>query len=260
MDESKVSPAKFDAEAIAMINVALSSQPPEVVLEWCLDNLPNLFQVSSFQPSGMVITDMLNKMGRQVPIIFLDTLHHFPETVAHAKAVEERYNCEVYWHRTELASNREEFEKVFGPELWLEDTKKYDYITKVRPLELALQEHAVGAWMTGRRRDHGGMRKNLDILEIDESDGRIKVNPLASWTNRDVWKYIVHQNVPYNPLHDLGYHSIGDCVNTRPTSAGDGERSGRFYQTSGKTECGIHIKKEYQSISSDNLAVSTAAF
>lgn len=245
--DDQVTPPKFDKEAITLINHALSTQSPQIIIEWCLNNLPNLFQVSSFQPSGMVITDMLHKMQRQVPLIFLDTLHHFPETTAHAKAVEQKYGCVVHWHRTELASTREEFEKLFGEELWLVDTKKYDYITKVRPLELALAQHGVGAWITGRRRDHGGLRKDLDILEIDESDGRIKVNPLASWSNKEVWKYIVQQGVPYNPLHDLGYHSIGDCINTRPTGAG-GERSGRFYQTQGKTECGIHIKKEYDSV------------
>jgi phosphoadenosine phosphosulfate reductase len=240
------SPAtKFDADAIALINQALAKQTPQVVLEWCLDNLTDLFQVSSFQPSGMVIMDMLHKMGRQVPTIFLDTLHHFPETVAHAKRAEQKYGAVVHWHRCEHASTREEFEQMFGQELWLNDTKKYDYLTKVRPLELALSFHNVGAWITGRRRDHGGLRAALPIIEIDESDGRIKVNPLASWTNKDVWNYIVPNNVIYNPLHDLGYNSIGDCINTRPTGSESGERSGRFYQTQGKTECGIHIKKEY---------------
>jgi phosphoadenosine phosphosulfate reductase len=242
--------AKFDTDAIALINQALMMQTPQVILEWCLDNLPNLFQVSSFQPSGMAIMDMLHKMGRQIPTIFLDTLHHFPETVAHAKKVEQKYGAVVHWHRCEHASSREEFEQIFGQELWLNDTKKYDYETKVRPLELALAFHNVGAWLTGRRRDHGGLRATLNVIEIDESDGRIKVNPLASWTNKDVWNYIVHQDVPYNPLHDLGYNSIGDCINTRATGSDSGERSGRFYQTQGKTECGIHIKKEYSTPSS----------
>jgi len=242
--ETSASP-KFDKDAISLINHALMKQSPQVILEWCLDNLPNLFQVSSFQPSGMVITDMLHKMGHQVPTIFLDTLHHFPETLAHAKRVEQTYGAVVHWHRCELASTREEFEQQFGQELWLVDSKKYDYLTKVKPLELALKSHNVGAWITGRRRDHGGLRAELAILEIDESDGRIKVNPLASWTNKDVWNYIVHQKVIYNPLHDLGYNSIGDCINTRPTGSDTGERSGRFYQTKGKTECGIHIKKEF---------------
>jgi len=237
--------AKFDKDAIALINHALAKQSPQVILEWCLDNLPNLFQVSSFQPSGMVIMDMLQKMGRQIPTIFLDTLHHFPESVAHAKRVEQKYSAVIHWHRCETASTREEFEEQYGQELWVADSKKYDYLTKVRPLELALNFHNVGAWITGRRRDHGGLRAQLAILEIDESDGRIKVNPLASWTNKDVWNYIVHQNVIYNPLHDLGYNSIGDSVNTRPTGSDTGERSGRFYQTKGKTECGIHIKKEF---------------
>ena len=93
------------------------------------------------------------------------------------------------------AKTREEFEHVYGDELWLRDPKKYDFVTKVEPLEKALDSLNVQSWITGRRRDHGGDRSELNIIEFDPSDGRIKLNPLASWTNKDVWRYIVHNNV-----------------------------------------------------------------
>jgi len=163
--------------------------------------------------------------------------------------LKKKYGATVHWHRSESASSREEFEKIHGSELWINDSQTYDYLTKVRPLELALESHGVTSWITGRRRDHGGLRSDLKILETDPSDGRIKVNPLASWTNKDVWKYIVNEKVPYNPLHDLGYNSIGDSVTTVPTGSQTGERSGRFQQIKGKTECGIHIKKEFGDLS-----------
>ena len=93
------------------------------------------------------------------------------------------------------------------------------------------------AWISGRRREQGGERTELPVLEL--SGGRIKVNPLAAWSRKDIWGRILSKGLPYNPLHDQGYPSIGDRPLTEPASAEDGERSGRW-KGRGKTECGIH--------------------
>ena len=95
------------------------------------------------------------------------------------------------------------------------------------------------SWITGRRRDQSETRSQLPIFELDAS-GLLKVNPLASWTNKDVWRYIVENQVPYNVLHDQGYGSIGDEPLTTPLMVGEHERDGRWRGT-GKTECGIHL-------------------
>lgn len=230
------------------MNAVLAQQPLGAVLEWCFTSLPNFFQVTSFGSAGMVIIHELAKLNIQVPVIFLNTLYHFEETLEHAKAVEKKYNLTVYWYKCPKADSREEFEKVYkSNDMWISHPRRFEYLTKVEPLERALADLKVGAWITGRRREQGGLRTQLPILEIDV-DGRIKVNPLAHWSREEVWAYLSREGVPYNPLFDQSYASIGDTVTTSKTTDPNlGERSGRFYQFGGaKTECGIHIRRAPQ--------------
>jgi len=230
------------------MNQVLAQQPLGTVLEWCYNSLPNFFQVTSFGSAGMVIIHELSKLNLQIPVIFLNTLYHFEETLEHAKAVEKKYNLEVHWYRCPKAENREEFERVYkSNDMWISHPRRFEYLTKVEPLERALGELKVSAWITGRRREQGGMRTQLPILEIDV-DGRIKVNPLAHWSREEVWAYLSREGVPYNPLFDKSYASIGDTVTTtKTTDLNQGERSGRFHQFGGaKTECGIHIRRAPQ--------------
>jgi len=235
----------FTEEYLETMNQVLAQQPLGAVLEWCCKSLPNFHQVTSFGSAGMVVIHELHKLNLNVPVIFLDTLYHFAETLEHAREVEKQYNLTVSWYRCPRAATREEFETVFkSNDMWLSHPRRYEYLTKVEPLERGLNELKVGAWITGRRRDQGGLRTQLPILELD-LDGRIKVNPLAHWTREEVWAYLKREGVPYNPLFDKSYTSIGDTVTTTQNSdPNSGERSGRFYQFDGKkTECGIHIRR-----------------
>lgn len=236
----------FSEEYLKYINQVLSQQPLDKVLEWCYRSLPNLFQVTSFGSVGMVIIHTMRKLNMKIPVIFINTLYHFAETLEHAKQVESDYNLTVSWYRCPQASTREEFEQVFGSkDMWISDPPRYEQLTKVEPLERALNENKVSAWITGRRRDQGGLRTDLQIIEVDPADGRIKVNPLAHWSKDEVWGYLRNEGVPYNPLYDQSYTSIGDAVNTtKNTEPEKGERAGRFYQFEGtKTECGIHTRR-----------------
>jgi len=231
-----------DMEYLHSLNHLLTQKPLEEVLLWCYRSLPGLFQVTSFGSTGMVIIHALHKLNIKIPTIFLDTLYHFEETLEHARQVEKQYEMEVYWYHCKLAATREEFERVFmSKNMWVEDPAKYEQLTKVEPLERALGERNVCAWITGRRRDQGGMRSDLPILEVDPVDGRLKVNPLAHWTKDEIWAYLRREGVPYNPLFDRSYTSIGDSVTTaKSDGTQNGERANRFYQFEGKTECGIH--------------------
>lgn len=243
--EHPVSSPGFTDEYLQNMNQVLAQQPLGAVLEWCCNSLPNFFQVTSFGSAGMVVIHELHKLKLNVPTIFLNTLYHFEETLEHARAVEKKYGMTVYWYRCPKAETREEFERVFkSNDMWISHPRRYEWLTKVEPLERALNELKVGAWITGRRRDQGGLRNEMPILEIDV-DGRIKVNPLAHWTRQEVWDYLAREGVPYNPLFDKSYASIGDSVTTsKTTDLSQGERSGRFYQFDGKkTECGIHIRR-----------------
>jgi len=246
--QDKLTLSLFTAEYLAQLNQALKQQSLESVLEWCCTSLPNLFQVTSFGSTGMVVIHALSKIGKNLPIVFLDTLYHFEETLEHARQVEKQYNLQTYWYRCKLASTRADFERKFDcNDMWVSNPHKYEQLTKVEPLERALHELKVSCWLSGRRRDQGGLREELEILEIDEVDGRLKVNPLAFWTKEEVWDYLRREGVPYNPLFDRSYTSIGDSVNTeRNNDPNSGERAGRFYQFEEKTECGIHTRRRVQ--------------
>ncbi len=228
----------FDLEAL---NERFEMATPQEILAWAVKNIPSgLVQSTSF--SLLVITDMLYRElqpNPPVPVIFLDTLHHFAETLTTVERAKAHYGLDVRAYRALGVSSREEFADVYGDALWETDISRFHYVTKVEPLQRALDEMNVVAWVTGRRREQSTTRQQMPILELD-SEGRLKINPLANWTRKDVWNYTLKHNVPYNRLHDQGYASIGDEPLTTPVNPGEHERAGRW-RGSMKTECGIHI-------------------
>jgi phosphoadenosine phosphosulfate reductase len=186
---------------------------------------------------------MLSKLdtprSRKVDLIFLDTLHHFPETLSLVDKVRKRYpHLNIHIYKPVGTETEEEFAKTFGYRLWETNDQLYDWIAKVEPAQRAYRTLHVNAVLTGRRRSQGGKRGDLDVLDVDEA-GLIKVNPLAGWTFDQVKKYIKANNVPYNELLDRGYKSVGDYHSTQPVSEHEDERSGRW-KGQAKTECGIH--------------------
>lgn len=190
----------------------------------------------------MVTTDMLSRLSYErhpVPIIFIDTLHHFPETLALFDRVKRRYStAEFHVFYPEDSFTESAFAAKHGAELWKKDEPSYDYLVKVEPARRAYQQLNVRAVLTGRRRSQGGARGSLDVIEIDET-GLIKVNPLANWSFEQVESYIREYNVPYNELLNRGYRSVGDWHSTLPVKEGEDERAGRWKGTE-KTECGLH--------------------
>lgn len=174
-----------------------------------------------------------------VDLIFLDTLHHFPETLALVDRVRKRYpHINIHIFKPAGVETAEEFAKKYGERLWETDDQRYDWTAKVEPAQRAYRELNVNAVLTGRRRSQGGKRGELDIIEVDEA-GLIKVNPLANWTFDQVRQYIKENNVPYNELLDRGYKSVGDWHSTQPVREDEDERAGRW-KGQAKTECGIH--------------------
>jgi len=207
---------------------------PSSIIEWAVDNVgaKNLVVATAFGPSGMVNLHLVAQVAPQVPVVFVDTLFHFPETLELADKVSEKYGLEVRIFRP--AESREEFERIHGERLWERDLDEFHRITKIEPMERALV--GVSGWITGRRRDQAKTREVMPVVEVGE---RIKVNPLAAWTRKDVWRFIHDNGVPYNALHDRGYTSIGDEPLTTPTLPGEDERAGRW-RGQGRLECGLH--------------------
>ena len=174
-----------------------------------------------------------------VDLIFLDTLHHFPETLALVERVRERYPLvNLHAYRPEGVDTAQEFAQKYGERLWETNDELYDWVAKVEPAQRAYRELQVCAVLTGRRRSQGGKRGDLDVIEMDEA-GLIKINPLANWNFKQVQEYIKVNKVPYNELLDQGYKSIGDWHSTQPIKEGEDERAGRW-KGQQKTECGIH--------------------
>jgi phosphoadenosine phosphosulfate reductase len=205
--------------------------------------LPGLYQTTAFGLTGLVTLDMLSKLDiprpQLVDLIFFDTLHHFPETLALVDRVRKQYplvNIHVY--KPDGCETEAEFAEKYGPRLWELSDELYDWAAKVEPAQRAYRELNVNAVLTGRRRSQGGQRGDIDIIEVDEA-GLIKVNPLANWSFRQVKEYIDANNVPYNELLDRGYKSVGDYHSTKPVKDGEDERAGRWAGQQ-KTECGIH--------------------
>lgn len=195
--------------------------------------------------TGLVTVDMLSKLDsdleHNIDLIFLDTLHHFDETLALVDRVRRRYGTPIHVYKPRGCQTAEDFVAKHGQKLWETNEELYDYVAKVEPAQRGYAELQVKAVLTGRRKSQGGKRGDLDIIEVDDT-GMIKINPLANWSFAQVKEYVDANKVPYNELLDRGYKSVGDWHSTQPVAAGEDERSGRW-KGRAKTECGIHNPK-----------------
>jgi len=238
--ESPAQTLNFDLDEL---NRRFETASPQDILAWCVENIPAGFvQTSAFNVDDLVITDILYrqlKPAQPVPVIFLDTLYHFKQTLELVAKAIEIYGLNLQVYKMPDLTTREEFIAKYGDALWDTDIAKFHDVTKIEPLNRGLKELNTVAWITGRRRDQAVTRAEMPVFELD-TQGRIKVNPLASWTREASWAYVAEHGVVYNPLHDQGYPSIGDEPITTQVADGEDERAGRWRGT-GKTECGIHI-------------------
>ncbi|GAA5875413.1 hypothetical protein JCM3774_002978 [Rhodotorula dairenensis] len=238
----------FDRSQLADVNAQLADATPQEILAWAIDHVPGLYQTTAFGLTGLAATDMIahlskrRKQAHLVPLIFLDTLYHFDETLELARRVEKKYNAPLHVFRPPGVETTEQFEAKYGERLWETDEDTYDYLVKVEPARRSYETLDVKAVITGRRRSQGADRAALEPVEVD-STGLIKINPLCRWGFQDVKDYIEMAGVPYNPLLDQGYKSIGDRHSTVLPKDGEGERSGRWASNKTKTECGLH--KDY---------------
>ncbi|KAF2747448.1 phosphoadenosine phosphosulfate reductase [Sporormia fimetaria CBS 119925] len=235
----------FTKAHLKFLNSKLQQLEPQEILQWCITSLPGLYQTTAFGLTGLVTIDMLSKMTGplkpNVDLIFLDTLHHFDETLELVERVRKQYGTTIHVYKPEGCETAKDFSAKHGSKLWETNDELYDYVAKVEPAERAYSELQVKAVLTGRRRSQGGKRGDLDIVEVDDA-GVIKVNPLANWTFKQVQEYVEANGVPYNDLLNRGYKSVGDWHSTQPVAQGEDERSGRWKGKT-KTECGIHNPK-----------------
>jgi len=210
-------------------------------LESALSEYDGIVIASSFGLEDVVILDIAyDRLGMSPPVVFLDTLYHFEETLELVESFEDEYGLDLRVYKPEGAETRQEFEKEYGECLWEKDVERFHEVTKLRQIDDALEKR--DAWVTGIRREQAETRQKADAIEWDEPHGLVKVNPLVDWSREDVREYVERNGVPYNPLHDEGYLSIGDEPLTEPVGDGDDERAGRW-SDSEKTECGLHAEE-----------------
>ncbi|KAG8865150.1 hypothetical protein FRB96_000039 [Tulasnella sp. 330] len=235
--ETPLSPQQLDE-----INAHLEHLTPQQILKWALDNLPSLYQTTAFGLTGLAGVDMLSKLtSNPPPLIFIDTLYHFQETIDLKNEVERKYGHPVHVYKPKGVETPQEFEQKYGERLWETNDIYYDYLVKIEPGDRANEELGVKSVITGRRASQGGDRSTLKPLEVDEQ-GLLKLNPFFAWNFAAVKEYVDANGVPRNALLDQGYKSVGDWHSTVKSGEGDqGERAGRWAGKA-KTECGLHVK------------------
>ncbi len=196
---------------------------------------PRLVMATAFGLEGCVLIDIIGRNRLPVDIFTLDTGLFFEETYTLWSKLEERYGLRVRAVRPELSLSEQA--SRFGEALWERDPDRCCELRKVLPLRAALE--GAEAWISALRRDQTPERANAPLVGLDENFGLVKINPLVEWTTRDVWEYVREHDVPFNPLHEQGYPSIGCMPCTSPVRLGEDPRAGRW-RGSTKTECGIH--------------------
>ena len=202
----------------------VESMGAEDVLRWAHEQFGDRMCLTcSWQRQSSVLIHMVSELALDVPIVELDTLVLFPETYETRDRLVERYGLRLQSFRPIDAPDR----------LWETEPDRCCHIRKVEPLERALAPY--DAWITGIRREQAPGRAEAPKEEWQDTRGIWKFNPLADWTDKDVWRYIAEHDLPYNQLHDRGYPTIG-CTHCTVPGAG---REGRWAGT-GKSECGLH--------------------
>ncbi len=213
--------------------------PPEIIA-WAVEKyFPKLTMATAFGPEGCVIIHMLAGIEPRTHVFNLDTGYQFQETLALRDRIARRYGIEVEMRQP--ATTVAQYEAQHGGPLYRANPDQCCFDRKVK----VLRESVVGwnAWMSGIRRDQSVDRAGAPIVGWDKKFSLVKISPLANWTKKDVWKLITDHDIPYNPLHDQGYTSIGCWPCTRAVMFGEDERAGRW-SGSAKTECGLHTKDD----------------
>lgn len=223
-------------ENLARVSRSLEHAPPEKILSWAVENYyPHFTMATGLGPEGCVIISMLAKIEPRVYVFNLDTGYQFPETLELRDRIAEKYGMEIDLQKPDLTT--QEYEKLNGGPVYASDSNRCCFDRKIAVLHRVAARF--DAWATGVRRDQSPTRADTPIVKWDKKFGLVKISPLATWTKKDVWKRILDEGIPYNPLHDRGYPSIGCQPCTRPVQGDEDERAGRWSGTA-KTECGLH--------------------
>jgi len=212
-------------------------------VEWALDFLPgNPILTSSFGAQSAVLLHLVTRHRPDIPVVLIDTGYLFAETYDFIDELHQRLDLNLKVFSAELSPAWQE--KRWG-KLWeqgKDGIERYNQLNKVEPMSRALRELDAGVWFSGLRRAQSSTRRHIGVAQ--RHNQVVKVHPLADWTDRDIHQYLKAHNLPYHPLWDQGYVSIGDYHTSRPLSAVENEEEARFFGL--VRECGLHEPERYR--------------
>jgi len=230
--------AAEDDRALKDLNSWLGQQTAPERVAWAVATLPSEHALSSsFGAQSAALLHMVTRVHATIPVVLIDTGYLFPETYRFADQLTERLglNLKVYRPSIGVAWMEARFGRLW--EQGLDGIKRYNRLRKVEPMQRALTELGARTWIAGLRRSQTQEREAIDFLEL--RDGRWKFHPIADWSDRDIWNYLQQHSLPYHPLWERGYISIGDVHTTQPWQPGMREDETRFFGL--QRECGLHF-------------------
>jgi phosphoadenosine phosphosulfate reductase len=232
----KLGPPPLEIDRIENAASLLDTATPAETLRWAFDEFQEDVTIATgFGAEGVALIDMAVRINPRADVFFVDTGFLFGETYELRRRLEDRYQIEIRVFKTDITPEQQE--RRFGEKLWSANPDLCCRLRKLEPLKDALKGRR--AWITAIRQDQTFERSNARVIEWDYQWRLAKINPLVRWNKQQVWEYIVRNDVPYNPLHDRGYPSIG-CTNcTQPVHEGEDDRAGRWSGRA-KKECGMH--------------------
>lgn len=237
------SPGRLWSESqLKVVNPCLEKMSAPERVQWALDYLPAAaIMTSSFGAQSAVMLHLVTKIVPDMPVVFLDTGYLFAETYSFVDRLRRRLDLNLHVFRSELSPAWQEAR--YG-KLWEQDVEgieQYNQFNKVEPMQRALEDLSAGTWFSGLRRSQSSSRESTRVLQLH--DKTVKVHPLADWSDRDIHHYLKDHDLPYHPLWEKGYVSIGDKHTSRPISMGESAENTRFFGL--VRECGLHQPERY---------------
>jgi phosphoadenosine phosphosulfate reductase len=225
------------AQAVAHCNSHFESLSAEERVAWALEHLPGEHVLtSSFGIQAAILLHLVTRQRPDIPVVFIDTGYLFPETYAFVDQLTERLKLNLQVYRSPRSPAWQESRHGQRWQLGLAGIEAYNRENKVEPMERALRKLKVGSWFAGLRRSQSSSRSNVPFLKAQGE--RWKVHPIADWSDRDVYRYLKQYDLPYHPLFEKGYISVGDVHTTKPIHAVSNAEETRFFGL--KRECGLH--------------------
>lgn len=245
----------WNEQQIEAVNPCLEKMSAVDRVQWALDFLPDeVVLTSSFGVQAALMLHLVTQLKPRIPVVLIDTGYLFDETYRFIDGLQQQLDLNLHIYRPELSPG---WQEVRYGKLWeqgADGIRRYNYINKVEPMQRVLKDFQVGTWFSGLRRTQSDTRNDLPVLQ--RQGNVVKVFPVVDWDNRDVHRYLKHHKLPYHPLWERGYVSIGDHHSSRPLLLGESEQDTRF---SGLLrECGLHEAEHFTPINTNELQVKSA--